>query len=773
MYAHERKALALKMWVPLLLAVLVVPRLVNSRIGEFAREGEETGELGWEQQQEQVLRQHEQEQEQEQQQRWNQEQEQEHEQQRIQLLYQERINEYQEYSASLSDSAPQRAFHVETTSGVQDFKGRQIDLAVHSEVLDTCGATPLGECTSAQFEEIVDDIVAGAVDGDELTVRRKCFEFPCSGIPDIDINFYQCYQSPSFPVREQEISGMFRWSSSRFQPRPAVAVRSEVAVDCVTKPVGGELVDPAVVDELTEALANVLDVSEDRIEIKIPSQDDVEAVFNVTVAAYRAYIKITIHPVGDDGGTRRLQSGDQTAEDQAISDRRLVLRRAVATSPAAAITIAQGRLRMHAQNNSNKIGGFGASRCTIRQIVPVRLPCSNLNATPWLDGVGADLSGNWSGAFACPRERHILRPDATCTPPCSGAVCCMCDEGGHRAGPRCQYSRERTCHGHGAPSDAGSCTCDAGHDGCKHSREDTCNGHGDPTTTGACICDDGYAGFGGANYLRDSGYGDYVWVADHCKYSRERTCSGHGEPDAGGGCTCDDGYMGIKCIYSRNATCNGHGEPSSTGDCTCDDGYDNWDLLTQTRGINARTCQRRSRETTCNGHGEPYTSGGCDCDYDQIPGVPWLDNNETTIARSPTCADHREIYGYFYTSWWIPQLVVPLILGLYATDRNDRKPQSQRMIDDNCAVCICASAISCFLWPVMCQYALVCGCCRVGERVAASTRKIRGELHIPLRPMPGVRSAANPLATLRQSRHSEMPPEVAEIWANLGEGERS
>eukprot|EP01048_Picozoa_sp_COSAG05_P022236 COSAG05_NODE_4376_length_1543_cov_3.538781_1_plen_318_part_00 len=287
-----------------------------------------------------------------------------------------------------------------------------------------------------------------------------------------------------------------------------------------------------------------------------------------------------------------------------------------------------------------------------------------------------------------------------------------------------------------------------------------CHGHGDPTTTGACVCDAGH---------------------DGCMYSRE-LCNGHGEPDAGGGCTCDDGYMGIRCIYSRNATCNGHGEPSSTGDCTCDDGYDTgyyyisgndgfqYYTLGTPVGTVGRICQRSSRETTCNGHGEPYGSGGCDCDYDQIPGVPWVDNNETTIARSPTCADHRPFYGYFCTSWWKLQLVGAMFISCALLNRAEKQPGCD-INDEQWFPCCCLGTAVCyFVWPfilaslLVCMLVyglvcgLVCGCDHCFGAWEGVKRKRQSRLDIPMRP---VSSVTNPAMSRSTPRESE------DIWTDL------
>ena len=560
-----------------------------------------------------------------------------------------RTSEYRSYATSLLDSSPQPVFSVETAEGVTGYHTRQINGAVHAEAVEHGWASERGTATEAQFDEIYQDATgkpSGSPEArgawDEVCAYSRC-DHPWADI------------SGATPeATEERISEWFADKSSADQPGPAVAVRAEASVDVPIESLGGELERSAFADEFRSTLADLLDVSEGRIEI--------DAIDPGSVV-----VRFTVHPEGF------------PADQQ--NNRSLILRRALATSPARAAALALGRLASEPTTG----GSGGVSSGGIKGITPMQLSCSHLNATAWPGGLGANLSGSWSDAFRCP-SNHLLRLGAVCTPPCDKEVCCMCHA--DTAGPGCEYSRAYTCNGHGDPTYSGACTCDnstrAGRR-CEYSRAGTCHGHGDPTASGGCACDAGY---------------------DACEYSREVTCDGHGDPTTTGGCTCDDGYTGLRCQYSREVTCNGHGEPTATGGCTCDDHYENGSIEDLYGNDGVKLCgQRMSREKTCNGHGDPTGAsiiddkgaslGVCDCDFNfAIPGAPWLDDDGVNGWASPNCDwGDLEYDGYFNTSWWKIQLAVACCLGCATA------LQLGDGLDEDGGACVCFTVVFFFVWP--------------------------------------------------------------------------
>ena len=306
--------------------------------------------------------------------------------------------------------------------------------------------------------------------------------------PPLDLND----AGPTPEATEERISEWFADKSSADQPGPAVAVRAEAVADVSVESLGGELERSAFADEFRSTLADLLDVSEGRIEID-------------AITPGSAVVRFTIHPEGFPADQQNNHS--------------VILRRALAISPARAAALALDR------GLASTMGAGGVASGSIKQFTPMQLSCSHLNATSWPGGIGVDLSGSWSDAFMCPSAWH-LQLDANCTPPCDKEVCCMCDAG--TAGTNCQYSRGVTCNGHGEPTATGSCTCDDWYQdqiyqdeyddlgvslcATQMSREDTCNGCGDPT--GASII------AGGGSYIvspDDPGSGGRTWrlVAGH------------------------------------------------------------------------------------------------------------------------------------------------------------------------------------------------------------------------------------------------------------------
>ena len=103
-------------------------------------------------------------------------------------------------------------------------------------------------------------------------------------------------------------------------------------------------------------------------------------------------------------------------------------------------------------------------------------------------------------------------------------------------------------------SKEGKCECkdDTAGDKCQYSKDKTCNGHGTPQDDGTCTdCDKGYIGI-------------------NCQYSDSKTCGGHGIAQPDGTCKdCDKGYSGKNCECSDEVICWGNGKITSSDPCMC------------------------------------------------------------------------------------------------------------------------------------------------------------------------------------------------------------
>lgn len=136
----------------------------------------------------------------------------------------------------------------------------------------------------------------------------------------------------------------------------------------------------------------------------------------------------------------------------------------------------------------------------------------------------------------CAKSGEECMKDTDC---CSTGLTCgsdlTCQEcPAHTNGPHCQYSRDKTCSGHGDPNMQGACTCDSDYmsveGNCNLKKTDKCFGLYETTygSTGVCQCNQGVCGtLPPKAQVSNIGLGDLegkYLTKDKCNDSWPRSC---------------------------------------------------------------------------------------------------------------------------------------------------------------------------------------------------------------------------------------------------------